>query len=862
MALLESASPTSEPRGTGGLVIRGVSKRYGSVQALQSIDFDVAPGEVHALVGENGSGKSTLLGIAVGSRAADTGTVEIAGQLLTDPSPALAHRLRISLVYQDNSHIPQYTVAQNLYLSASPDNRPAYGRRNAWAQEFIDRYGIAIRAQDMVGSLSPANQQFLELIKALVREPRVLLLDEPTTALAPTEVDQLMAIVRKVAASGTAVVYVSHRLPEVIALADRISVLRDGEHQGTYENKGLDPNQLVSLMVGVPVELEFPAKPTLPAQAAVTLAVDELSGARFGPISFTVKAGEVLGIAGAEGNGQRELVRAIAGLEPSSGRVSCGSSRIRRGTVQGAIRNGVMMLSGNRREESIFPEMGIRENMTIQVLNRFGRAGFISDRRERKAAQDLVNRLDVATPTLDQEIQYLSGGNQQKAVIARAFLLPSKALLVDEPTQGVDAAARLDIYRALRERAAEGSTIIVNSSDAAELEGLCDRVIVLSRGRIVRELSGEELTEKNIVAAFLTSTHAHEERAMAHREESGLDRLRARLGRLLTADSIPLILLALLILGLGLYTNAKNSAFLEQSNIRFTLINLIPIGLVAIAQLQVLLVAGFDVSVGSTMSLVAVLMSVWMKPDDPAFALWVGTIGIIAVGITIGLVNGVLIRGLNLAAIIATIATLTIIQGIALKIRPSMGKPINYGFTDMLQREAWNIPLAVFGIIVLVILLDLWLYRTSAGMRLRAVGFRQEAARRNGVNVDWIQIRAYMLAGLSATFAGFFLSAKIGNGDPAAGSGFILQSFAACVLGGASLFGGRGTFGGALLGALLLTEIDKMPNFLGIDRQFGQMLDGGLTLVAILLYSAGFTQILGRAVVPITRRLRARPAPA
>ncbi|MEO6098975.1 MAG: ATP-binding cassette domain-containing protein [Tepidiformaceae bacterium] len=838
-----------------GLVMRGISKRYGVVQALHQVNFEVLPGEIHALVGENGSGKSTLLGIAVGSRATDSGSVEVAGQPLTDPSPSLAHDLGICLVYQDNSHVQQYTAAQNMYLAASPARRPAYRQRNAWAQEAINRYGINIRATDVVASLSAANQQFLELIKALVREPKVLLLDEPTTALAPTEVAQLMAIVRKAATAGMAIVYVSHRLPEVIGIANRISVLRDGEHQGTWDNKDIDQNQLVSLMVGVPVELEFPPKSILPEQPEVALSIEELSGKRFGPISFSLRRGEVLGIAGAEGNGQRELVRAIAGLEHFSGRVLAGGSNPRTGSVQRAIRSGIMMLSGNRREESIFPEMGVRENMTIQVLNRFGKLGFISGNKERAAAQGLVDRLAVATPSLDQQIQFLSGGNQQKAVIARAFLLPSKVLLVDEPTQGVDAAARLDIYRALRERAAEGSAVIVNSSDAAELEGLCDRVIVLSRGRAVQELGADELTEKNIVAAFLTSTNVEDATLPIHQEETTLAALRRHAGRIFTADSIPLALLALLMVGLGLYTNAKNSAFLSDSNIRFMLINLIPIALVSIAQLNVLLVAGFDVSVGSVMSLVAVTASVLLKPDDPAFALWVGTAVILSMGVAVGLINGILVRGFNLAAIIATIATLTVVQGIALKIRPSAGKPINFGFTDMLQREVGNFPIALFGVLALVVLYDLWLYRTASGMKMRAVGFRQESARRNGINVDWIHIRAYILSAFIATVAGFFLSAQIGNGDPTGGSNFILKSFSACVLGGASLFGGRGTFGGAMLGALLLTEIDKMPAFLEIDRAFGQMLTGGLTLVAILLYSSGFARIVGRAIP----RRRSRP---
>jgi ribose transport system ATP-binding protein len=827
------------------LRLTGISKRYPGVQALREVSFECLAGEVHAVVGENGSGKSTLLGIASGATSPDAGTVEILGQTLSSAHPALARKLGLAVVYQDHSLIGELTCAENLYLSARAKDRPRYADRDLWAERQLQRYGIAMDARSQVRDLSLAKKQFLEVIKALASHPKILLLDEPTTALGPAEVAELSTLVRHAAAEGAAVVYVSHRLPEILALADRLTVLRDGEGRGTYATEHLVEKDIVTLMVGVPVELEFPARPERPRQEVV-LEVDGLEAPRLGPLSFRLHQGEVLGIAGAEGNGQGELLRALVGLVPAKGSIVSRGRRILPGGPRHALEHGIMLLSGDRRGESIFADLGVGENMTVQVLERFAHGGVVMAGRERAAVSSLAERLRIVTPSLEQPIKLLSGGNQQKAVLARSFLVPAQAVVIDEPTQGVDAKARLDIYQALAKKAEEGAGILIKSSDASELCGLCDRVLVLSRGKIVRELSRGELTEENVVASFLTSDVHHEERPQGPPTGTRASRV---------ASWLPLGLLVLLTFSLGTYAALHSDAFLSPINARHFLTNLIPVALVAMAQLQVLLVGGFDVSVGSTMSLAVVLSSFLLVPGASPLALALGAGAVLALGAGVGTTNALLVRGFRIPPIIATIASLSVVQGIALILRPVPEGLLHREVTRILLKSRIGfVPYAMLGVLVLAAIVDLWLQRTSGGLRLRSTGFREDAARKNGVSTGWLHVRAYVLSGLLAALAGLFLASQVGVGAPTVGEGFALESFAACVLGGASLTGGRGSCLGALVGALLLTLTVNVVPFLGLNTAFGIMMSGGLTLLAILLYSGQGTW--GRIKEALRRRAR------
>ena len=503
-----SSSDTGGASADGALVLelRGVSRQFGAVRALTDVSFDCRAGEVHAVVGENGSGKSTLLGIASGFVDPDLGTVQIGGEPLRRDSPALARKLGLAMAYQDTSLILPEPVKNNLYLAAPPDRRPVFWRRKRWARKRLAEFDLDLELfpDAPAGFLSLADRQLFEVAKALVSDPKVLLLDEPTTALGPDEVEALHRTVAACRRRGVGVVYVSHRLPEVLEIADRVTVLRDGRNRGTFDAKATSEAELVDLIVGRPFEAAFPPPAEDVAEPREVLVVDGLQGQSFGPVSFTLESGEIVGIAGAEGNGQPQLFDCLAGRQPpKAGRVVSGGKELTLISTREAVGAGVVLLPGDRTHEALMPVLGVKVNATVQSLRRFSVFGFLRRRAERHAVSDLVTKLEIRTPSLTQPVEFLSGGNQQKVSVSRTFLKEPAVILAYEPTQGVDVGSRFDIYQALRTRTDAGAALLIKSSDPLELTGLCDRVLVMSRGQIIEEIPGDELTELRIVEAVV-----------------------------------------------------------------------------------------------------------------------------------------------------------------------------------------------------------------------------------------------------------------------------------------------------------------------------------------------------------------------
>jgi ribose transport system ATP-binding protein len=397
-------------------------------------------------------------------------------------------------------------VKNNLYMALPPEERPPFWRRKKWARRLLGEFDLDMELfpDSPAGFLTLAERQLFEVAKALVSDPKVLLLDEPTTALGPDEVESLHRTVAACRSRGVGVVYVSHRLPEVLEIADRITVLRDGKTRGTFDARATTEHDLVELIVGRPFESAFPVPAETSGERREVLVVDGFQGQSFGPVSFTLEAGEVVGIAGAEGNGQPQLFDTLSGrTPPRAGRVVCDGKELTLISTHEAVRAGIMLLPGDRKREALATVLGVRANSTIQSLRRFSLFGFLRRRAERKAVRDLVSRLEIRTPSLEQPVEFLSGGNQQKVSVSRTFLREPSVILAYEPTQGVDVGSRFDIYRALRARTDAGAALLVKSSDPIELSGLCDRVLVMSRGTIVEEIPGDELDELRIVEAIV-----------------------------------------------------------------------------------------------------------------------------------------------------------------------------------------------------------------------------------------------------------------------------------------------------------------------------------------------------------------------
>jgi ribose transport system ATP-binding protein len=818
-----------------------VEKAFGGVVALRGVSFEVRAGEVHALLGENGAGKSTLMAIAAGSLTPDGGSVEIDGAELTTPSPSASQALGVGVVYQRPAVANDLSVLENMALAMPPGRRPSGSEAPGWARERLAGIGADIDPWRRAGDLSAAEHQLVEIAKALALDPKVLILDEPTAALSAAEIDHLFEQVRRIRETGTAVVYISHRIPEVTQIADRVTILRDGSNRGSFPAAEVSEQDILNLIVGRELSTMFPDK--LGADAGETLLdVRGLSNEAFDDVSFSVRSGEIVGIAGVVGNGQRELVRALAGLEPyDEGEVEISGEAADVSSPVRARAAGVHYVPADRHREGLFESLNVRENAAANALQSYASAGFVRRQAEDAAVNAEIQQLALKTPSPEAGVTTLSGGNQQKVVFARALLGEPQVLLCDEPTQGVDVGARAEIYRLLRELAADGKAIVVCSSDAQELEGLCDRVLIMSRGSAVADLEGDAVTEEGITGAAVTATGARRERtakAPAAKAASPDEGGRTRFNRFLRSDNVAVPVIGLVIVLLALYTGFENNDFLSNFNIQSVLLLSTALMLVSIGQLIVLLTGGIDLSVGPMMGLGLVILTSFATDDKGTGGLLVGLGLLVVAGIVVGLINGSLVRFARISPVIATLATFIAIQGVALKINPVPDGLLSASVFDRMTTTIGDLIPVVFLVVVAIGLACEWqLRRGRFGRSLRAIGSDETAAHRMGVRVGPTVFAAYVLCGVFAALAAVMLAVQIGTGDAQAGQNYTLQSIAAVAIGGASIYGGRGSVIGAVLGALLLTEVLNALPFLDLGEAWLYWLPGGIVLVAAAIYA-------------------------
>ena len=823
------------------LRLTDVQKSFGGVRALKGVSLEVQAGEVHALLGENGAGKSTLMAVAAGALEPDTGTVEIGGEPLVAANPMAALELGLAVVYQHPAIADDLTVMENLMLAVPADRRPSFRQAPAWAWEKLEAVGAAISPARRAASLSPAEHQLVEIAKALALEPRVLVLDEPTAALGAAEVEHLFEQIRTIRDRGTAIVYISHRIPEVEQIADRLTVLRDGVSLGTFQTEGLDGDDILRLIVGRRIEAVFPAKLASPPGVEV-LALEGFSGDAFDDVDLTVGSGEIVGLAGVVGNGQQELIRAIAGLEPRTGEIRVRGSAVSASTPVAARRAGIAYIAADRQREGLFTSLSVRENASAVALGRFASAGVVRSAEERAAVARESTALGIKAASQDTGVMTLSGGNQQKVVFARALLSEPEVLLCDEPTQGVDVGARVEIYGLIRALASAGKAVVVCSSDALELEGLCDRVYIMSRGSVVAELAGEQVIEERITGAAVNA-------AAARREHTPSPRRRKRpalgswaspgpLGRLLRGDNVATPVVALMIVILGIVTTSKSGSFLGSFNVENLLELSCALIFVSLGQQVVLLTGGVDLSVGPMMGRPVVLLTHVATDSAGTGGLIEGVFELLGAGLVLGLINGGMVRWAKIPPVIATLATYIAIQGVALIINPVPDGLLGDQASTDLQSSIGNlIPWAFVVAVALAVVMELVLRRRRSGMAIRAVGSSEPTAHRIGLRVSTTIIGAYMLCAMLAGLAAVMLAVQIGTGDATAGQQYTLESIAAVVVGGASIFGGRGTFLGALLGALLLTEVVNALPFLQLGNAWQFWVPGAVVLIAAGVYA-------------------------
>ena len=483
------------------LTLKNVTKEYPGVLALDHMNLDVYPGEVHALMGENGAGKSTLIKVISGAIKPNGGTIIYDGREYQSMTPALSKKLGIGVIYQEFNLVPELSVAENIFLGQKLTSGLTINRKlmNQKASELMKSFGIDIDVTKEVKSLTVAYQQLVEITKTISTDIKVLIMDEPSAPLTNREIDAMFEIVRKLREKGVAIIYISHRMEEIFALSDRVTIMRDGKYVGTRLTNEVDQSTLIKMMVGRTLNEQFPSVEKEIGETVLevqNLCTDSL----LKNISFQVHRGEILGLAGLVGAGRTETARAIFGADPvSSGKILIHGKEVHIHKPKDAINEGLALIPEDRKKHGALLDMSIRENVSFISIKNISKAGFVNRKADKALSDKYIQELSIKTPTMEQLTKNLSGGNQQKVVLAKSLASNSDIIIFDEPTRGIDVGAKKEIYVLMNELARQGMAIIMISSEMPELLGMSDRILVMHEGEMMGELTKKDATQEKIL---------------------------------------------------------------------------------------------------------------------------------------------------------------------------------------------------------------------------------------------------------------------------------------------------------------------------------------------------------------------------
>ena len=830
---------------------RRVGKRFAAVPALTDVDFDLQPGEVHALIGANGAGKSTLVKILCGEIGDYEGAVTVRGVARRFTSPRQALAAGIAVIPQELQLVASLSVAENILLGREPRrpggliDRSALHRLARQQLETIETYHIPTDV--LLGSLEAASRQLVAIARAISLDAQCLIMDEPTASLGAAEAAHLEQVIRRLVADGSGVIYVSHKLDEVQRLADRVTVLRDGKQVITRPAGGLDEGEMVRLMCGRQITRGVLAPVAL--EAAELLAVENLSvpdparpdGYRLHDVSFTVRRGEIVGFAGLIGAGRTDLLLAlVGGLERAAhGRIRLDGRTYVPLNPAVARDAGLVILPEERKTSGIFPHLGVDRNITMAALGRVSRIGWIDRRHERREAARMMATTGVRAASPAVAISTLSGGNQQKALLARALFASPKVLLLDEPTRGIDLAAKAEIYAELSALAAQGFAVVLCSSEMAEILTQCHRILVFRDGRIAASFNRDEATEEKLLAAAAgqgAETPATPSRR-APPPTPPMRRRRERIARYAGAFGLALVLLMAIVTS---PLRGGRLVFLDLGNLTDILRQVSEKGVLAVGMTAVVIAGGIDLSVGSVLAFAATMSAwLWMKEG---VGLGLSLVLVTAVGALWGALNGIVIARWRLPAFIATLATMSAARGAARYLSNGAAIPLGFGpggapaSVRSVAAPLLNhvpAPALIFGLAALA--MHFYLARTRSGRYVYAIGDNEAAARLAGVRVAWHKAMVYVICGALAGIAGLVHSAQLEQGNPNDGVSYELDAIAAVVIGGTALSGGTGTVGGTIVGILIIGVINNSMGLNNVDANLQLILKGLIIVVAVWL---------------------------
>lgn len=836
----------------------GMRKSFGPVEVVRDVSLDLLPGEVHGLIGENGAGKTTLIKMLGGVHRPDGGTIEISGEPVELNGPADARQHGITVVHQELAVFPDLSAAENVFMGRLPQGRLGIVDRRAMdaaVAAVLRELGVSIEVERPMRDLSIGQQQLVEIAKGITSGAQVIILDEPTAALTPAEVADLFRIVRALTARGAAVLFVSHKLDELFAICQRITILRDGERVHQAPVSELTPDDVIRHMVGRRLDGLYPKPSASPG--AVMLSVRGLNrkGA-FEDIAFDVRAGEIVGFAGLVGAGRTEIARAIFGIDRiEGGTIEIDGQRAAIHSTADAMALGIAYLPEDRHGQGVLLESSIAENVALASLGRIANlAGFVTERAKTALAERFTARLSVRMQSLRDPASALSGGNQQKVVLAKWLATDPRVLIVDEPTRGVDVGAKAEVHRILADLADRGVAIVMISSDLPELLGMAGRVLVVRGGRITGEFAAEDADQERVMAAATGqrvaggSAGAPAASALAAQWQSaGADALRGIL-RLRELSLFGVMVC------LGLAMLALQPRFLAPDNLQDIVRDAGILAILAVGQALVLITRNLDLSVGSTVGFAAFL-AVAAMARFPEAGLAGGFLAAAVAGALVGMVNGALVVFGRVPSIVATLGTLYAFRGLlSLPLMAGGGNEVgssgmSAAYLAIGSTTLAGTPVIAWVALAVASLAGVILRFFVPGRHLYAVGSNAGAARLTGLAVGSVTLTAFATSGIAAGIAGFLIGARFGYVGPDTGNGLELQAIAAAVIGGVGILGGLGSPVGAALGALLLGMIGNALAVLAVPGIWLQAITGLFILAAIVLQA-----LIG------ARRGRAAPA--
>lgn len=831
------------------LELKHISKSFPGVKALDDVTLCVRPGTVHSLMGENGAGKSTLMKCLFGIYSFDEGEIILDGKNIKFSSPSEALQNHVSMVHQELNQVLNQTVMENMWLGRFPmkhglvDDQKMYEDTKA----IFDDLDIQVNPKVKIGTLKVSQKQMIEIAKAVSYNSKVIVMDEPTSSLTEKEVEHLFKIIEKLKKKNTSIIYISHKMEEILRISDDVTVMRDGKWIDTKPASELTIDKIIKMMVGRELKDRYPEKKAKIGD--VLMEVKDLGTLNpgFEGVNFQLHKGEILGIAGLVGSKRTEILETLFGIRmKGKGQILVKGKEVQNRSPKEAMANGFAMLTEERRSDGIFGGLSVGFNMTISNLPKYQKTGLLNGEKMKADITKMINAMKVKTPSMKSKIANLSGGNQQKVILGRWLLTDPDILLLDEPTRGIDVGAKFEIYQLINQLAEQGKGIIVVSSEMPELFGISDRILVMSNGHQSAIFDSKEVGQVDVMqaAADLSDLSIRTQEGILVKNSKNIS-----IKELIAEKAIYLVFIILLVAIVVVeprflsFNNFKN--IFAQSSTKI---------IIALAAGMVLVVQGVDLSTGRMIGLAAVIFASLVQNPDYAYRMYpnlkelpliVPLLLVLAICLVLGGISGVLVAVFKVPPFIATLGMQLILYGASSIYfdRPPYGaQPIGGIDSKVTQIAIGSIGIGDFQIPYLIIIaaavcVVMWIVwnKTKFGKYMFAVGGNPEAAKVSGVNVIKTQIMVYAIAGMMYAFAAALEVGRIGSASNTTGNGYEMDAVAACVIGGVSLSGGVGSVGGIVIGVLMFTVINYGLAFIGVNMYWQYIVKGLIILLAVII---------------------------